>query len=191
GGERKGLRSKVVVRVYGQGTAQYIDRRAENLVFSRLSKTGRGPLFLGRFENGRVEGYISGTALTPDGMGASDTFPLLAAATAEMHATALPELEEVVWLWRKLDLFFGLAEAGAAADGDVDGDGIEKLKQRQLLQQMRVELDWLQSFLAAQREAHTDIDSSGGAIGLGRSDAWRRGVRFGLSEALSGNLLRT
>ncbi|KAJ1399371.1 kinase-like domain-containing protein [Ochromonadaceae sp. CCMP2298] len=195
--------SKVVVRVYGQGTAQYIDRRAENLVFSRLSKAGRGPLFLGRFKNGRLEGYISGTALTPDGMGASDTFPLVAAATAEMHATTLPELEEVGWLWRKLDLFFGLAEAGAAVDGDVDGDGIEKLKQRQLLQQMRVELDWLQSFLAAQREAHTgtdtntDKDSSGGATGMGRSDAWRRGVRFGLSEALchndllSGNLLRT
>jgi len=60
----------VLVRVYGPNTELVIDREKENRLFARLSAAGFAPTYLGRFENGRVEGFLQGfRCLAPSEMG--------------------------------------------------------------------------------------------------------------------------
>lgn len=49
---------KVLARIYGDGTAIFIDRDVEVKTFEFMSKSGQGPRLLGRFDNGRIEEFI-------------------------------------------------------------------------------------------------------------------------------------
>jgi ethanolamine kinase len=104
--------SKVIVRLYGQGTSAFIDRTVENFVFSKLSILGIGPTFHGRFTNGRVEGYLPATALESSEMGDADVFPHIARAVAELHGLDFPEIRGTGWLWAKIRNFLRLAAEG-------------------------------------------------------------------------------
>lgn len=44
----------VIVRLFGSGTSEIIDRKVENVVFANLSAVGFGPVFHGLFENGAI-----------------------------------------------------------------------------------------------------------------------------------------
>jgi thiamine kinase-like enzyme len=101
---------KVIVRVYGTGTSAFIDRGTENIVFAHLSKLGIGPTFHGRFQNGRVEGYLPGTALESHEMRNADVYPHVAEAVAELHQLELAEIRSVRWMWAKIDTFVKLAQ---------------------------------------------------------------------------------
>ncbi len=57
---------KLVFKLFGQATIDFIDRMTENLIFSRLSSMEFSPIFYGVFENGRIEGYLPGRTLTLD-----------------------------------------------------------------------------------------------------------------------------
>lgn len=52
-----------IIRVYGVGTEAFINRDNENIVFSTFSRSGTGPVFYGRFSNGRVEGYLNASPI--------------------------------------------------------------------------------------------------------------------------------
>ncbi len=58
----------VLVRLYGAATERVIDRERENLIMNVLSANGFGPALWGRFENGRLEGFLPGRSLQPDDM---------------------------------------------------------------------------------------------------------------------------
>jgi thiamine kinase-like enzyme len=47
----------VVIRIFGSGTSEIIDRQTENLIFSRLSQSKFGPPFYGLFENGNYRHF--------------------------------------------------------------------------------------------------------------------------------------
>ena len=49
------MEGSVIIRIYGTGTADIIDRNVENLVFAQLSQAKFGPTFYGLFENGYIE----------------------------------------------------------------------------------------------------------------------------------------
>ena len=101
---------KVIVRLYGNGTEAFIDRTVENLVFAKLSELEIGPTFYGRFQNGRVEGYLPALALESNQMGDADIYPCIAAAVAEMHGLSFEDIHTGCdWLWRKISHFLQLS----------------------------------------------------------------------------------
>lgn len=90
----------IIVRLYGDGTDMIIDRNVENSVFSQLSLLKFGPSFLGLFENGRVEQFISGsTALTEEQMSSNELCSSIAASVAGLHAQPikLDNMNEVLF----------------------------------------------------------------------------------------------
>lgn len=101
---------KVVVRIYGAGTASFIDRTTENFVFARLSTLGIGPIFYGRFLNGRVEGYLPAVSLESAEMRLPHIYPNIAQAVAQMHQLHFPEISGSGWLWTKIRSFLSLAK---------------------------------------------------------------------------------
>lgn len=108
--EITGSEERVIVRLYGQGTSQFIDRSVENIVFSCLSNWNIGPKFYGRFENGRVEGYLPATALHNHEMKSDAVYPFIAQAVAELHSLDIDEIKSEGWLWSKIKCFINLAE---------------------------------------------------------------------------------
>lgn len=99
----------VIVRIYGEGSAAFIDRAAENIVFSTLSKRGIGPKFYGTFQNGRVEGYCDAKTLKPEEIATKELFPKTSTAIAQFHCQTIEEINQNAMLWSKLDSFFDLA----------------------------------------------------------------------------------
>ena len=66
-----------------------IDRERENSLFAQLSKLGFAPGYLGRFTNGRVEGYMEARPLEPEEMGLIspvDISGMIARELARMHS---------------------------------------------------------------------------------------------------------
>ncbi|KAG6494782.1 hypothetical protein ZIOFF_042543 [Zingiber officinale] len=71
---------KVLVRICGEGVDVFLDRENEIRMFECMLRHGQGPLFLGRFANGRVEEFIK---------------------AREFHDLDLPG-QAKVFLWEKL-----------------------------------------------------------------------------------------
>eukprot|EP01040_Poterioochromonas_malhamensis_P011006 gene11006-11993_t len=128
---------KLVFRLFGQVTVEFIHRTMENIVFARLSEMGFGPTFYGVFENGRIEGFLPGTNLTPEEMTPEPVNLHIASAVAQLHSFQFPVVHHLSsltfdelnstnfsnllnsstfqsssnqWLWNKLELFFHLAK---------------------------------------------------------------------------------
>ncbi|OAD74969.1 hypothetical protein PHYBLDRAFT_111254, partial [Phycomyces blakesleeanus NRRL 1555(-)] len=57
---------RMLLRVYGIGCDQIVDRAKELFWLARLSDLKIGPALLGTFENGRFEEYLDSTTLTSD-----------------------------------------------------------------------------------------------------------------------------
>jgi hypothetical protein len=96
-----------VVRIYGDGTELYIDRKRENFVFAALSKVGLAPPFVGLFQNGRIEGYLSARPLELEEFKCPKILPHIASATAKLHASSV-DIDTAVGAWEKLNEFFAL-----------------------------------------------------------------------------------
>lgn len=96
----------VLVRIYGRNTEAVIDREAENQLFARLSRLGFAPPYLGRFENGRLEGFLEGhRTLTPGELDAHQ--PAIARTLARLHE--IPPARQEDRLWRTLEGWMGTA----------------------------------------------------------------------------------
>jgi len=142
----------VVVRLYGTGTSEYIDRNTENVVFAKLSIAGVGPAFHGLFLNGRVEGYLPATPLESSlEMGRGDIFPQIAAATAQLHLVDIPEVLTENWLWSKTQQFLSLSARAysknvrTSASNDDDDDDVVIINNEQnmlMVQTMQTEFNW-------------------------------------------------
>jgi thiamine kinase-like enzyme len=99
--------SPVLVRIYGPRTELVIDRSKENEVVDVLSATGQGPRIYGRFENGRMESWLSGSSITPAQMRAPHLSGLIAGALARLHVQDMPfprepVISSVLHKWNKL-----------------------------------------------------------------------------------------
>lgn len=103
---------RIIVRLFGAGTEQYIDRSWENLVFSELSKRSIGPTFHGIFLDGRIEGFLDATPLDALSMCQDGIYQAVAAATAQLHVQDIPGMafRDPVWLWKTTSHFFRLTK---------------------------------------------------------------------------------
>lgn len=113
-----GDRPPVLVRIYGRNTEVVIDREGENRLFARLSALGFAPPCYGRFENGRVEGFLTGfRALEPREMGRADLRRKIAARLAELHAIPPEPPQPALWstLARWMDAARGVVFEGERA----------------------------------------------------------------------------
>lgn len=92
---------KLLLRIYGEGIDNVLDRRIELDWFVKVSKARAGPRLLATFQNGRIEEYIDSVTLTPRMMRDSDISRLIAKAMAKFHQLEM-ERDEVV-LWKRIE----------------------------------------------------------------------------------------
>ncbi len=105
-----GDNERLIVRLYGCSTELFINREVENVIFSSLSKQNRAPTYYGIFQNGRIEGFISARALTPELMYEPSVYPRIATALGLFHSQNIDELDKTnVVLWDKIQSFFTIA----------------------------------------------------------------------------------
>ena len=53
------VQEQALVRLFGEGTEEFIDRKLDNNVSALMSRLGIAPKVFGNFEGGRVEQFIS------------------------------------------------------------------------------------------------------------------------------------
>lgn len=171
---------KIIFRLFGAGTAQFIDRSVENIVFSTLSQLEIGPIFYGLFLNGRIEGYLDARALSPPEMADSNVLPLVASACARLHNQNNIKISHSIISWHKVETFFDLSKSVA----------FENSVRKGLLGHIRAmnmdkELAWAKDSLLATPSHYA------GDLRLFKLAGYSFGTKkvFAHNDLLSGNLL--
>jgi ethanolamine kinase len=88
-----------------------IEREWENDLFAKLSRLGFAPAYLGRFTNGRVEGYMEAASLSPEQMAQTTPVDLcgyIGRELARMHSMEV-ECDRTPLLWDKIHKWAQLA----------------------------------------------------------------------------------
>lgn len=106
--------SNLVVRVFGEGSELFIDRRIENEVFCTLSANGIAPPVLGVFANGRIETFLSGRSLEWSELNHPLVSQKIATALGQFHGVDIHTAfgGDSVGIWAKGDQFLGLLLQG-------------------------------------------------------------------------------
>ena len=94
---------KVLLRIYGEGVDNILNRIDELSWFIKLSKARAGPKLLVTFQNGRIEEYIESVTLTPKMMRNSQVSGLIAKALAKFHKLEI-SIDEIV-LWERIEIW--------------------------------------------------------------------------------------
>lgn len=92
---------KILLRIYGEGVDNILNRSDELHWFVKLSKARAGPRLLATFQNGRIEEYIESVTLTPKMMRDPEVSGLIAKAISKFHELEV-EADEVV-LWKRVE----------------------------------------------------------------------------------------
>ncbi len=175
---------QVIVRIFGLGTSEFIDRDIENYVFAALSKSGLGPLFHGLFLNGRVEGYINARALIPAELYAPDIFPNVASAIAQLHRQDI-KLSTEVFVWKKIEQFIQLSEHAAFPDNEEKQQRLDKFR---ALNNVNEDLVFLHHhFNQVQADLNLLLESDHTPSSLGQLFAFEMVLAH--NDLLSGNIL--
>jgi len=190
------LKTKVIVRVFGEGTSEFLDRRVENVIFANLSSTGIGPKFYGLFGNGRIEGYLPSRALTPEETKRFEYIPAIARTVAQFHSQSIDGIPPEPCLWRMLDKFLSLAQEAVSSSKN------EEFRNSPVLQEvsvstMRQQCDWLQDYFTNNSNNNNkNVNSKSISTGTGTDTEWEsRGREYGYTKVfahndlLSGNIL--
>jgi len=101
----------VIVRIYGDGTDMVIDRNVENIVFSSLSSLRIGPIYYGRFLNGRIEGYISARSVHMEEMNDLDIYPRTAYSIAQLHSQQIDNIDKSLSIFEQLYKYIDIAKS--------------------------------------------------------------------------------
>lgn len=103
-----------MLRVYGIGCEQVVDRQHELEWLARLSQmsTAVGPQLLATFGNGRFEEYLDSVTLTHDDLRDPETSKQIARSLRELHRVAdiyPPSSENIrVELWRNVSKWYAV-----------------------------------------------------------------------------------
>jgi thiamine kinase-like enzyme len=203
-----------VVRIFGEGSNSFIDRRIENIVFSTLSKVGFCAPFIGLFENGRVEGFISsGKAATKEDFATETILPHIAEVIGRMH-TLHADIDHGIGIWPKLHNMVALATgellrmmdkeiSNRNADISNTPDSEVTSGQQQLMlvvedededggasssvtaEALVAEAEWLQQSTLAEIRRQQDLSAS--HSGEQRERLLARGALFGYDSVLAHN----
>ncbi|KAG5178553.1 choline/ethanolamine kinase [Tribonema minus] len=174
-----GTNGGVLVRVYGCNTEVLIDRAMDNTVSAELSKLGTAPTYHGRFENGRVEGFLAALPLQPTQMGEERLVPLIAEELARMHCLDVHAgaARKEATVWRKLEEWLALASQVHFSEPDKQA-ALEALS----LKGVAARVEWTRRQLAAEPAAAAalDEDETAGA-------AFMEELVFAHNDLLAGN----
>lgn len=173
----------VLVRIYGENTDILVNRDRDNHLFHELATLGFAPPYRGRFENGRIEGFVDARPLEPHEMSLQapiNFVSLIAAEMARLHrmpvTKAGPKGRAEVWetIPRWLQLAKGLTfddEAKAAAVKALD------------LEWVCQEIAWVQRQLRYSHGAHGENEESAVAtLENGGSTKGKDDVPVGLED---------
>ncbi|KNE69998.1 hypothetical protein AMAG_14836 [Allomyces macrogynus ATCC 38327] len=109
-----------LVRVYGHGTDELIDRDAEVRNMAYLARHKLAPPLHARLNNGLVYGYVHGVPANPEDLADAKVWPAIARHVAEWHGLPLPptahpvpghqadEVEQVPALFATLDRWMAM-----------------------------------------------------------------------------------
>lgn len=181
----------IIVRVYGEKTELFINRGWECFVFESLARKNLAPPIYGLLGNGRVEGFIDSTGITPDDMTSENIQEKIAVATARLHDHQLEEYraagEESVEALPNLDVWTKVEALFALALNVTFEEDNEKQKRLNALD--------LEATLVEFQDLRRRHDSSGGASSEGCSTAFKTGISKAHAmvlthgDLLSGNIL--
>lgn len=108
-------KSRLLLRVYGNGVDQIIDRENELAWLARLSSLNIGPSLLGVFGNGRFEQYLPSTTLTHKDMCAPETSKRIASCLRELHdiVTVYPfdDTKDHLEVWTNIEKWYKVVMA--------------------------------------------------------------------------------
>ncbi|KAI8391830.1 kinase-like domain-containing protein [Radiomyces spectabilis] len=102
-------RDRLLLRVYGIGCDQIVDRENELAWLARLSQLNVGPRLLATFGNGRFEEYMPSVTLTRDDIRDPDTSVLIAKGMRRLHAISKvypPTSTDRLEIWVNVDKFY-------------------------------------------------------------------------------------
>ena len=94
---------KILLRVYGEGIEQILNRSEELDWFIKLSKTGVGPKLLATFNNGRFEEYIESVTLTPIMMSREEVSDGIALTMSQFHNLELENGPNPPVIWKRIE----------------------------------------------------------------------------------------
>jgi thiamine kinase-like enzyme len=109
---------KVLLRVYGVGCDQILDRAKELEWLARLSQLHIGPKLLGTFGNGRFEEYLESRTLTYQDIRDPNYSTVIASRLAQLHSlvhTFPKRPQDKIEIWTMVDKWYGLLAGGLAA----------------------------------------------------------------------------
>ncbi|KAG0164679.1 hypothetical protein DFQ28_009585 [Apophysomyces sp. BC1034] len=100
-------KQRVLLRVYGIGCDQIVDREKELVWLSRLSSQSLCPNLLAIFGNGRFEEYLASTTLTRKDMRDPETSMQIAACIRQLHSIVNDyPLSGELEIWRCVDKWY-------------------------------------------------------------------------------------
>lgn len=100
---------RMLLRVYGVGCDQILDRNKELDWLSRLSQLHIGPKLLGTFGNGRFEEYLPSTTLTRNDIREPIISKQIASRLYQLHSivdTFPPSTTEKLEVWSNIDKWY-------------------------------------------------------------------------------------
>lgn len=104
-----GASKRLLLRVYGVGCDQILDRNKELDWLSRLSQLSIGPKLLGIFGNGRFEEYLPSTTLTRQDIREPEISTQIASRLHQLHSiveTFPPARNETLEVWANIDKWY-------------------------------------------------------------------------------------
>ncbi|KNE58486.1 hypothetical protein AMAG_04057 [Allomyces macrogynus ATCC 38327] len=162
---------RLLLRVYGVGMENYIEREREIYWLRKLSETGYGPRLLATFANGRFEEFLDAATLTKHDLRDPPTSALIAAKLATLHSVAesfplSPGLADRrkadPEIWATLDKYLSMADPALGPILETYPDRTARAQRavhvptlRSLLAKIRVALD--SHLKAATVFAHNDL----------------------------------
>ncbi|CAG8652763.1 1994_t:CDS:2 [Acaulospora morrowiae] len=133
---------KVLLRVYGNGVDQLINREGELQILRMLSSVNIGPQLLGIFKNGRFEQFLDSKPLTKDDLCMAPVSRHIACRMFQLHNivnTFPPKKDVIPEVWVNIDRWYPLACKA------VESDNKEALR---LLNLLKDEIPRLKSILS-------------------------------------------
>ncbi|KAG1462983.1 hypothetical protein G6F46_003843 [Rhizopus delemar] len=105
---------RMLLRIYGIGCEQILDRDKELDWLSRLSRLNIGPSLLGTFDNGRFEEYLESTTLTWHDLRDPFISAQIASRLNQLHSivdTFPPAENEPLEVWQNIDKWYRSLES--------------------------------------------------------------------------------
>jgi len=116
--------AKILFRIYGTGSDQFIDRKQELENMILLSEFGLGATVVAEFENGIAYHYINGRSINSAEALSENIYPLVAGKLAKFHQIPGPNKQNA--LWPRMENFIDLVPD---FQEDLVGNGIFTCKQ--------------------------------------------------------------